>query len=75
MMCYSVQPRDQIFVIGYGFLSCAKNIGNNIGKNITKNWVVNAAKKFLVIWNNVALKTSKRVMQKNSRSNWWFDWQ
>ena len=37
MMCYSVQPRDQIFVIGYGFLSCAKNIGNNIGKNITKN--------------------------------------
>ena len=36
MMCYSVQPRDHIFVKGYGFLSCAKNIGKNIGKNITK---------------------------------------
>ena len=36
MTFYSVQPRDQIFVKGYGFLSCAKNIGKNIGKNITK---------------------------------------
>ena len=26
MMLYSVQPRDQIFVRGYGFLSIAKNI-------------------------------------------------
>ena len=37
MMHYSVQPRDQIFVKGYGFLSFAKNIGKNIGKNICKN--------------------------------------
>ena len=36
MMCYSVQPRDQIFVKGYGFLSFAKNMGKNIGKNIIK---------------------------------------
>ena len=26
MMCYSVHPRDQIFVKGYGFLSFAKNM-------------------------------------------------
>ena len=26
------QPRDQIFVKGYGFLSFAKNMGRNIGK-------------------------------------------
>ena len=30
-MRYSVQPRDRIFVKGYGFLSFAKNVGKNIG--------------------------------------------
>ena len=33
MVRNSVQPRDRIFVKGYGFLSFAKNIGKNIGKN------------------------------------------
>ena len=37
MMRYLVQPRDWIFVKGYGFLSVAKNIGKNIGKNINKS--------------------------------------
>ena len=37
MTRYSVQPRDQIFVKGYGFLSFPKNMGKNIGKNIRKN--------------------------------------
>ena len=37
MMRYSFQPRDRIFVKGYGFLSFAKNIGRNIGKNISKS--------------------------------------
>ena len=36
MMRYSVQPRDRIFVKGYGFLSFAKSMGKNIGKNISK---------------------------------------
>ena len=36
MMRYSVQPRNRIFVKGYGFLSFAKNMGKNIGKNISK---------------------------------------
>ena len=35
-MRYSVQPRDRIFVQGYGFLSFARNMGKNIGKNISK---------------------------------------
>ena len=34
MMPYSVQPRDRIFVKGYGFLSSAKTIGKNISKNL-----------------------------------------
>ena len=36
-MRYSVQPRDRIFVKGYGLLSFTKNIGKHIDKNITKN--------------------------------------
>ena len=36
MMHYSVQPKDGIFVKGYGFLTFAKNMGKNIGKNISK---------------------------------------
>ena len=37
MMRYSVQPRDRIFVKGYGFFPFAKNMGKNIGKNISRN--------------------------------------
>ena len=36
-MRYSVQPRDRIFVKGYGFLSFAKNVGKNIVKIISKS--------------------------------------
>ena len=36
MMHYSVQPRDQIFVKGYQFLSFHGNMGRNISKNINK---------------------------------------
>ena len=37
MMHYWVQPRNWIFVKGYGFLSFAKKMGKNIGKNTTKS--------------------------------------
>ena len=37
MMLYSVQPRDRIFVNGYGFVSFAKHMGKSIGKYISKN--------------------------------------
>ena len=32
MTQYSVQPKHQIFVKRYGFLSSARNMGKNIGK-------------------------------------------
>ena len=35
MTRYSVQPRDRIFVKGYGFLSFAKNIGKSISKKLS----------------------------------------
>ena len=37
MTCYSVQPRDQIFLKDYGFLSFAENMGKKIGQNISKS--------------------------------------
>ena len=37
MTCYSVQPRDRIFVKDYGYLSFAKNMDKNIGKNVSKS--------------------------------------
>ena len=36
IMHYSVQPRDQIFVKGYGFFSFARNKGKILIKNISK---------------------------------------
>ena len=63
-MYYSIEPRDRIYVKGYGFLSFAKNIGKNLS-NIVKN--------FLIMTD--AIKTaSKKSNSKNSRSNWWFNW-
>ena len=29
-MRYSIEPRDRIYVKGYGFLSFAKNMGKNL---------------------------------------------
>ena len=70
----SVQPRDRIFVNCYGFLSFAKNMGRYIGKNISKNLSSNYSWKLLDHAKQSAtdaLKTSsKRAIQKNSRSNW-----
>ena len=37
MVRYSVQPRAQIFVKSYGFLSFAKPMDKIIGKNVSKN--------------------------------------
>ena len=67
-MRYSVQPRDGIFVKGYGFLSFAKNIGKNIGKNMSKSLSGKYSQKLLDQAKQSAtdaLKTSsKRVIQK-----------
>ena len=76
MIGYSVQPRDQIFLKSYGFLSFAKNVGKNIGKNRSKNKnknlsgkysqkLLDHAKKFATD----ALKTSsKRAIQKTAEA-------
>ena len=70
MMRYLVQPRDQLFVKSYGFLSSAKNMGKNIGKNISKNLSGKYSQKLLDHAKQpatVAFKTaSKRTIQKTA---------
>ena len=38
MICYSIEPRDKIFVKGYEFSSFSKNMSKDIGKSINKNF-------------------------------------
>ena len=72
MRRYSVQPRDRIFVKGYGFLSFAKNMDRNIGKNICKNLSSKYSQKLLDHAKQSAtdaLKTAaKRVIQKTAEA-------
>ena len=56
-MRHSIQPRDQIFVKSYGFLSFTKNMGKNIGKNVSKNLSGKYSQEFLD-----HAKTADRVM-------------
>ena len=59
-MGYSAEPRDRIYVKGYGFLSFAKNMSNKYGKNL-----VDTAKKCATD----AIKTaSKRAIQKTAEA-------
>ena len=74
MMRYSIQPKNGIFVKGYGFLSFAKNMSKNIGKSFSSKYspgmlamrqeLLDHAKKS----KTDALKTSsKRVIQKQQK--------
>ena len=68
MTCYSIEPRDLIFVKGYLFLSFTKNISKIIGKNTSKNLSGTCSQKLLDHNKKSAtdaLKTaSKRAIQK-----------
>ena len=39
-MGYSIEPRDRIYVKGYGFLSFAKNICENVSGGIVTNFLI-----------------------------------
>ena len=72
MTRYSIQPRDGIFVKGYGFLSFAKNMVKNISKNISKTLsgkysqkLFDRAKKSAT---DVLKTSSKRVIQKTAEA-------
>ena len=59
-MRYSIEPRDRVYVKGYGFLSLAKNLSNKYSQKL-----IDAAKKSTTD----ALKTaSKRAIQKTAEA-------
>ena len=55
-MCYSIEPRERIYVKGYGFLSFARNLHNKYGQKIA-----DSAKKSVT---NAFKIASKRAIQK-----------
>ena len=67
-MRYSVQPKDQIFVKGYGFSSFAKNMHTNIGKFISRTLSAKYSQKLLDYAKQSATDahetSSKRAYQK-----------
>ena len=63
-MRYSIEPRDRIYVKGYGFWSFAKNIGKNSNNKYGQK-LFDIAKKST----NDAIKiTSKRAIQKSAEA-------
>ena len=69
-MRYSIEPRDRIYVKGYGFLSFAKNMGKSLSNKYSQKLLDSAKKP-----TTDAIKTaSKKSNSKDSRSNWRLDW-
>ena len=63
-MRYSIEPRDRIYVKGYGFLSFAKNMGKSLSNKYGQK-LLDSAKKFTTD----AIKTaSKRAIQKTAEA-------
>ena len=64
-MRYSIEPRDRIYVKGYGFLSFAKNMGKSLSNKYGQK-LLDSPKKSITD----AIKTaSERAIQKTT-SNW-----
>ena len=63
-MRYSIEPRDRIYVKGYGFLSFAKNMGKSLSNKYGQK-LLDSAKKSITD----AIKTaSKRAIQKTAEA-------
>ena len=64
-MRYSIEPRDRIYVKGYGFLSFAKNMGKSLSNKYGQKRLDSAKKS-----TTDAIKTvSKRATQKTAEAN------
>ena len=63
-MRYSIEPRDSIYVKGYGFLCFAKNMGKSLSNKYGQK-LLDGAKKYTT----EAIKiTSKRAIQKTAEA-------
>ena len=63
-MRYSIEPRDRIYVRGYGFLSFAKNMGKSLSKKYGQA-LLGSAKKSTTAAINTA---PKRAIQKTAEA-------
>ena len=63
-MRYSIEPRDRIYVKGYGFLSFAKNMGKNLSNKYGQK-LLDSAKKSTTDAKKI---TSKRAIQKTAET-------
>ena len=61
-MRYSIEPRDRIYVKGYGFLSFAKNTGKNLSNKYGQKFFDTAKKSITDAIKNA----SKRAIQKTA---------
>ena len=67
-MRYSVEPKDQIFVKDYGFLSFANDMSKNIGKNLSGKYsqkLLDSAETSTI---DAIKTTSKRANQKTAEA-------
>ena len=63
-MRYSIEPRDRIYVKGYGFLSFAKNMGKSLSNKYGQK-PLDSAKKSTI---DAIKTTSKRAIQKTAEA-------
>ena len=62
-MTYSIEPRDRMYVKGYGFLSFAKNMGKTLSNKYGQN-IFDTAKKSTTDAIKLLLKEQFRKLQK-----------
>ena len=63
-MRYPIEPRDRIYVIGYGFLSFAKNMGKSVSNKYGQK-LLDSTKKYTT---DTIKTASKRVIQKTAEA-------
>ena len=63
-MGYSIEPRDRIYVKGYGFLSFPKNMGTHLSNKYGQK-LLDTAKKSTT---DAIKTTSKRAVQKTAEA-------
>ena len=63
-MRYSIEPRDRIYVKGYGFLSFAKNMGKSLSNKYSQK-LLDSAKKSTT---DATKTASKRAIQKTAEA-------
>ena len=65
----SIEPRNRKYVEGHGFLLFVKSAAIRFGNKYAKKMMDTATKAGM----DAAKTASKRVAQKNSKNNRWFD--